>query len=149
MFRLCLLSLSLLCFCVFSLPLCLQEPDSSFKASAAGWVPCQFKLSTSNHLQGAFQPLLTLWSRCCCALAVLLAMEDVRAVLVKLACRVDDMKTICYLPQEKQVCILSLPACVTVYTVEMSSGEVRGGGPWSRVGQNQGLACSLMVMCLP
>ncbi len=37
------------------------------------------------------------------SLAVLLAMEDVRSVLVKLACRVHDMQTLGELPHKEQV----------------------------------------------
>lgn len=40
---------------------------------------------------------------CCVVPAVLLAMEDVRAMLVKLCCRVQNMKTLSALPQDKQV----------------------------------------------
>jgi len=35
--------------------------------------------------------------------AVLLAMEDVKAVLIKLACRVHDMRTCGALPRDRQV----------------------------------------------
>mmetsp|Transcript_3470 Transcript_3470/g.7564 ORF Transcript_3470/g.7564 Transcript_3470/m.7564 type:complete len:710 (-) Transcript_3470:1192-3321(-) len=68
---------------------------------------------------------------------MLLAMEDVKAVLVKLACRVHNMKTISALPREKQLCLAQ-------ETLEIFSVVANRLGVWCLKAELEDLAFSVL-----
>lgn len=68
---------------------------------------------------------------------MLLAMEDVKAMLVKLACRVHNMKTISALPREKQISLAQ-------ETLEIFSVVANRLGIWSLKAELEDLAFSVL-----
>lgn len=69
--------------------------------------------------------------------AVLLAMEDVKAVLIKLACRVHNMKTISALPRDKQIPFAQ-------ETLDVFSVVANRLGIWNLKAQLEDLAFSVL-----
>lgn len=72
-----------------------------------------------------------------CLFAVLLAMEDVQAVLIKLACRVHNMKSVMSLPEEQR-------ALLAQETLDIYSVVANRLGVWCLKAELEDLAFSVL-----